>query len=61
MPRRRPARRKRNPLPPRWGSAAASTDPAVQDLLAARSIAVLNDDQAAITEIDGKLADLGVN
>ncbi len=49
------------PAPAALGSAAASTDPAVQDLVAARSIAVLNDDEDAIAVIDGKLADLGVN
>jgi hypothetical protein len=46
--------------PPVPGSAAASTDPVVQDLLAHRAIAVSNGDDAAIKAVDGQLADLGV-
>jgi hypothetical protein len=42
------------------GSAAESRDPAVQDLLAQRSIAESNGDKKAIEDIDHKLADLGV-
>lgn len=43
------------------GSAAASTDPTVQRLLAERAAAVLNNDYDAIADINAKLADLGVN
>jgi hypothetical protein len=43
------------------GSAAASTDPVVHQLLAERAIAVSNDDKDAIKAVDGKLTDLGVS
>ena len=39
------------------GAAAASGDPAVQDLLAHRAIAERNGDEDGIKEIDKKLAD----
>lgn len=48
------------PPPPVLGSAAASADPVVQNLLAHRAIAVSNGDDAAVRAVDGKLADLGV-
>lgn len=48
------------PPAPVLGSAASSTDPAVHQLLADREIATLNDDENAITGIDGRLAELGV-
>ncbi len=48
------------PDPAPLGSAAASTDPAVQNLLAHRQIAVSNGDEAAIAAVDARLAELGV-
>jgi len=42
------------------GSAAASGDPAVQNLLGARGVAELNEDAAEVARIDGLLAGLGV-
>jgi hypothetical protein len=50
---------KKEPAPD-LGSAAASSDPVVHQLLAERAIAVSNDDKDAVKAIDGKLADLGV-
>ena len=43
------------------GSAGASTDPAVHQLLAERAIAVSNDDRDAVDAADDKLAELGVS
>lgn len=40
--------------------ASESSDAAVHNLLAHRDIAVRNDDQDAIKEVDRQLADLGV-
>ncbi len=48
------------PVPVALGSAAASTDPVVQNLIAHRAIAVSNGDEDAVKAIDGQLADLGV-
>ena len=42
------------------GSAGASTDPAVHQMLAERAIAVSNDDEDAVKAADKALADLGV-
>jgi hypothetical protein len=42
------------------GSAAASTNPVVQQLLAHKAIAVSNGDNAAAAAVDGQLAALGV-
>jgi len=51
---------KKEPAPaPVLGSAAASTDPVVQNLLAHREIAVSNGDAAAVAAVNAKLADLG--
>ncbi len=55
QPKKEPA-----PPPPVLGSAAASTDPVVQNLLAHRAIAVSNGDAAAVAAVNAKLADLGV-
>ena len=62
-PKREPAPEpKKAPAPAGpLGSAGASTDPAVHQLLAERAIAVSNDDKDAIDAADGKLADLGVS
>jgi hypothetical protein len=46
--------------PPVLGSAAASTDPVVQNLLAHREIAVSNGDGDAVDAVDAQLAELGV-
>jgi hypothetical protein len=48
------------PPPPVLGSAAASTNPVVQGLLAHRAIAVSNGDDHAVAVVDGQLAALGV-
>jgi hypothetical protein len=48
------------PAPAVLGSAAASTDPAVQQLIAHRAVAVSNGDERAAAEVDAKLAGLGV-
>jgi len=56
----RPAAKAPDPPPPVLGSAAASTNPVVHQLLAHREIAVLNGDQAAVEAVNGKLAELGV-
>jgi len=45
---------------PALGSAAASTDPVVQNLLAHREIAVSNGDEDAVDAVNAKLAELGV-
>jgi hypothetical protein len=42
------------------GSAAASTDPVVQNLLAHREIAVSNGDGDAVDAVNAQLAELGV-
>jgi hypothetical protein len=47
--------------PPVLGSAASSTDPAVQYLIAERQTAVLNGDKDAAKAIDERLAELGLN
>jgi hypothetical protein len=53
---------KKEPEPPPapLGSAAASANPVVQNLLAHRQIAVSNGDDAAIAAVDAQLAELGV-
>jgi hypothetical protein len=55
------AEQKPQPKKAPLGSAAESSDPAVQQLLAERAIAVSNDDKDAIKAADGHLADLGVS
>jgi hypothetical protein len=42
------------------GSAAASSNPEVHQLLAERAIAVSNGDDDAVKAVDGQLAELGV-
>ena len=42
------------------GDAGASADPAVQNLLAHRAIAVSNGDDDSVKAVDAQLADLGV-
>jgi len=59
LPKREP-KREPDPPPPVLGSAAASTNPVVQNLLAHRAIAVSNGDEDAVKAVDGQLADLGV-
>ena len=53
---------KKEPEPPPavLGDAGASADPAVQNLLAHRAIAVSNGDDDAVNAVDAQLADLGV-
>jgi len=51
---------KPDPPPPMLGTAAASANPVVQNLLAHRQIAVSNGDEAAIAAVDAQLAGLGV-
>lgn len=62
MAEQKPAQKAAGPAPPSpvLGSAAASTDPVVQNLLAHRAIAVSNGDDAAVRAVDGQLAELGV-
>ena len=48
------------PPPPVLGSAAESSNPVVQNLLAHRAIAVSNGDDGAVKAIDAELASLGV-
>ena len=58
LPKREP--KQPDPPPPVLGSAAASTNPVVQNLLAHRAIAVSNGDEDAVKAVDGQLAELGV-
>lgn len=51
---------KQEPKPQVLGSAAESSDPAVQILLAQREIADRNGDTKSVDEIDGRLAALDV-
>jgi hypothetical protein len=48
------------PPPPVLGSAAASSNPVVQGLLAHRAIAVANGDGDAVAGVDAELTSLGV-
>jgi hypothetical protein len=55
-------RPEKSPAPaagPVLGSAAASTSPEVQNLLAHRAIAVSNGDDDAVKAVDAQLAELG--
>jgi len=61
LPKRVPqAEKQPDPPPPVLGSAAESTNPVVQNLLAHRAIAVSNGDDDAVKAVDAQLAELGV-
>jgi hypothetical protein len=65
-PAERPAQQpepKKEPAPAVLGSAGASTNPLVHQLLAERNIAASDgvDDKAAVRALDKKLAELGVS
>ena len=62
-PAERPQPKKEPEPPPVLGSAGASSNPLVHQLLAERIIAASDgvDDKDAVKAIDGKLADLGVS
>ncbi len=63
MPAEKPTEKpspKASPEPAPLGSAAASLDPAVQNLLAHRDIAERNGDKDAVADLTARLAALGV-
>lgn len=62
-PEQKPAAQLKKEEPPAapLGSAGASSDPRVHQLLAERGIAASNGEDAALAAIDGKLAELGVS